>query len=237
MIRQGEEVSIESRQEALGADLIGLQELLTYGLKGMAAYAWHVRDAGGDTGDTSLFIFEALAAIAPGETNSVDQLLGLCMRAGEANYHVLEALDGVHTRSFGHPVPTEVRLTPVAGPCILVSGHNLEDLKALLEQTVGAGINIYTHGEMLPAHGYPELHKHPIWWVIMAGVAGSGQGLRSFPGAILMTTNCIQLPKQSYFPAPLHFGTRRLARRQASGEQGFLGSHQDRPALTRFPEP
>ena len=200
LIRQGEEVNIEARQEALGADLIGLQELLTYGLKGMAAYAWHVRDAGGDTGNTSLFIFEALAAIAPGENNSVDQLLGLCMRAGEANYHVLEALDGVHTKNFGHPVPTEVRLTPVAGPCILVSGHNLDDLKDLLEQTEGAGINIYTHGEMLPAHGYPELHKHPH----LAGHYGGAwqdqaKDFDRFPGAILMTTNCIQLPKQSYF--------------------------------------
>jgi len=200
LIRQGEAVTIESRKEALGADLIGLQELLTYGLKGMAAYAWHVRDAGGETGETALFIFEALAAIAPGEINSVDQLLGLCMRAGEANYHVLEALDGIHTKSFGHPVPTEVRLTPVAGPCILVSGHNLEDLKALLEQTVGAGINIYTHGEMLPAHGYPELHKHPH---LVGHYGGAWQDQAKdfdrFPGAILMTTNCIQLPKQSYF--------------------------------------
>ena len=200
LIRQGEEVNIESRQELLGADLVGLQELLTYGIKGMAAYAWHIHDAGGETGDTSLFIVEALAAIAPGETNSVDQLLALCMRAGEANYHVLEALDGIHTQSFGHPAPTVVRLTPAAGPCILVSGHNLEDLKALLEQTEGAGINIYTHGEMLPAHGYPELRRHPH---LVGHYGGAWQeqakDFDRFPGAILMTTNCIQLPKQSYF--------------------------------------
>jgi hydroxylamine reductase len=200
LIRQGEEISIESRQEALGVDLIGLQELLTYGLKGMASYAWHTRDAGGETGDVSLFIFEALAAIAPGETNSIDQLLTLCMRCGEANYHVLEALDGIHTKNFGHPVPTEVRLSPVAGSCILVSGHNLEDLKALLEQTLEEGVNIYTHGEMLPAHGYPELHKYPH---LVGHYGGAWQDqardFDRFPGAILMTTNCIQLPKQSYF--------------------------------------
>ncbi|MCX6969171.1 MAG: hydroxylamine reductase [Verrucomicrobia bacterium] len=200
LIRQGEDAGIESRQEDIGADLLGLQELLTYGLKGMAAYAWHVRDAGGDTGETSLFIFEALAAIAPGEATTIDQLLGLCMRCGEANFKVLESLDGVHTKRFGHPVPTHVRLDPVAGPCILVSGHNLEDLMSLLEQTQGTGINVYTHGEMLPAHGYPELHKFPN----LAGHYGGAwqdqaRDFDRFPGAILMTTNCIQLPKQSYF--------------------------------------
>jgi len=200
LIRQGEETGIEGRLEVIGADLLGLQELLTYGLKGMAAYAWHVRDAGGDTGETSLFIFEALAAIAPGEGTTIDQLLGLCMRCGEANFHVLESLDGVHTKRFGHPVPTQVRLDPVAGPCILVSGHNLEDLLALLEQTKGTGINVYTHGEMLPAHGYPELHKYAN---LVGHYGGAWQDqardFDRFPGAILMTTNCIQLPKQSYF--------------------------------------
>ena len=200
LIRQGEETGIEGRLEAIGADLLGLQELLTYGLKGMAAYAWHVRDAGGDTGEAALFIFEALAAIAPGETTTIDQLLGLCMRCGAANFQVLESLDGVHTKRFGHPVPTQVKLDPVAGPCILVSGHNLEDLMALLDQTKGTGINVYTHGEMLPAHGYPELHKHPH---LVGHYGGAWQDqardFDRFPGAILMTTNCIQLPKQSYF--------------------------------------
>jgi hydroxylamine reductase len=200
LIRQGEDAGIEGRQEAIGADLLGLQELLTYGLKGMAAYAWHVRDAGGDTGATALFIFEALAAIAPGEATTIDQLLGLCMRCGEANFEVLESLDGVHTKRFGHPVPTQVRLDPFAGPCILVSGHNLEDLMSLLEQTEGTGINVYTHGEMLPAHGYPELHKFPN---LVGHYGGAWQDqardFDRFPGAILMTTNCIQLPKQSYF--------------------------------------
>jgi len=200
LIRQGEEAGIEGRLEAVGADILGLQELLTYGLKGMAAYAWHVQDAGGATGDAALFIFESLAAIAPGETTTVDQLLALCMRCGEVNFQILEALDGVHTTRFGHPVPTEVRLEPAAGPCILVSGHNLEDLKALLEQTEGMGINIYTHGEMLPAHGYPELHRHSH---LVGHYGGAWQDQAKdfdrFPGSILMTTNCIQLPKQSYF--------------------------------------
>lgn len=200
LIRQGEDVGVEKRVESLGADIVGLQELLTYGLKGMAAYAWHVQDAGGDVGDASLTIFEALSAIAPGQTGTVDQLLDLCMRCGASNFGVLEALDRIHTDRFGHPVPTEVLLTPVAGKCILVSGHNLEDLQLLLEQTKGSGINIYTHGEMLPAHGYPELKKHPH---LVGHYGGAWQDqardFDRFPGAILMTTNCIQLPKQSYF--------------------------------------
>ncbi len=200
LIRQGEKTGLEIRQEAIGADLLGLQELLTYGLKGMAAYAWHVRDAGGDTGNTSLFIFEALAAIAPGETTTIDQLLGLCMKCGEANYQVLESLDGIHTKLLGHPVPTQVRLNPIAGRCILVSGHNLEDLHSLLEQTKGTEIHVYTHGEMLPAHGYPELHKYPHLIGHYGGAwQDQAQDFDRFPGAILMTTNCIQLPKLSYF--------------------------------------
>lgn len=200
LIRQGEGVGVEKRVESLGADLVGLQELLTYGLKGMAAYAWHVQDAGGDVGDASLMIFEALSAIAPGQAATADQLLDLCMRCGSANFQVLEALDQVHTIRFGHPVPTEVRLTPVAGKCILVSGHNLEDLQILLEQTEGSGINVYTHGEMLPAHGYPELKKHPHLVGHYGGAwQDQGRDFDRFPGAILMTTNCIQLPKQSYF--------------------------------------
>ncbi|MDL5053472.1 hydroxylamine reductase [Oscillatoria laete-virens NRMC-F 0139] len=200
LIRQGEEIGVESRLEKLGPDILGLQELLTYGLKGMAAYAWHAVDAGEKSEGTSLFIFEALAAIAPGQTCSIDKLLGLCQRCGEANYQVLESLDSAHTRRFGHPVPTQVLLDPLPGHCILVSGHNLEDLEALLEQTKDSGINIYTHGEMLPAHGYPALKKYPH----LAGHYGGAwqdqaRDFDRFPGAILMTTNCIQLPKQSYF--------------------------------------
>mgnify|MGYP003869284397 CR=1 FL=1 len=200
LIRQGEEIGVESRLEKIGPDILGLQELLTYGLKGMAAYAWHAVDAGEPIGQTALFIFEALAAIALGQTTTIDQLLGLCLSCGEENFSVLESLDHAHTRRFGHPVPTQVLLDPVPGACILVSGHNLEDLEALLEQTLDKGINIYTHGEMLPAHGYPALKKYSH----LAGHYGGAwqdqaRDFDRFPGSILMTTNCIQLPKQSYF--------------------------------------
>lgn len=248
LIRQGEEIGIEGRLEVQGADILGLQELLTYGLKGMAAYAWHAKDAEGDIGQTSLFIFEALAAIAPGESNTVDQLLGLCMKCGEINYQVLETLDGAHTKRFGHPTPTQVRLEPVAGKCILVSGHNLEDLQALLEQTQDTGINIYTHGEMLPAHGYPELHKFPH---LVGHYGGAWQDqardFDRFPGAILMTTNCIQLPKQSYFrrlftcglvawPNVSHIEGRDFAEviKTAQTSQGFLENGENKTLTLGF---
>ncbi len=200
LIRQGEAVGIEGRLEKASPDIVALQELLTYGLKGMAAYAWHATDMDEDMGDAALFIFEALNALAPGQAPSADALLDLCLRCGAANFKVIERLDAGHTRVLGHPVPTQVRLDPVPGHCILVSGHNLADLEALLRQTEGTGINIYTHGEMLPAHGYPGLKKYPH---LVGHYGGAWQDqardFDRFPGAILMTTNCIQLPKHSYF--------------------------------------
>jgi hydroxylamine reductase len=200
LIRQGESIGLESRMNTLDPDLLSLEELLTYGLKGMAAYAWHAADMGEDVSEAARFVFEAFAAIAPGRTPTASDLLDLCMRCGDVNFRVLEALDRGHTQILGHPQPTQVRLDPIPGHCILVSGHNLRDLEDLLQQTEGMGINIYTHGEMLPAHGYPGLKKYPH----LAGHYGGAwqdqaRDFDRFPGAILMTTNCIQLPKQSYF--------------------------------------
>ena len=136
--------------------------------------------------------------MAAGDADA-DALLGLALRCGEVNLKVMEMLDAAHTGAFGHPEPTGVRVTPVAGKAICVSGHDLKDLAELLEQTAGTGVNVYTHGEMLPAHGYPELKKHPH---LVGNYGGAWQDQRAefdaFPGAILMTTNCIQKPKASY---------------------------------------
>jgi hydroxylamine reductase len=121
------------------------------------------------------------------------------MRCGEVNLRVMEMLDSVHTDTFGHPVPTKVPVTAKAGKAILVSGHDLHDLDQLLQQTAGKGINIYTHGEMLPAHGYPGLKKYPH---LIGNYGGAWQDqaeeFDAFPGAILMTTNCIQRPRETY---------------------------------------
>ncbi len=197
-IRQGEEITIEQRINALGADRAGLQELLTYGLKGLAAYAHHAQRLGQEDEAVYAFVHEALDALTrPNPT--VDELVALNLRCGEVNLRVMDLLDAANTSAYGHPVPTAVRVTPVQGKAILVSGHDLRDLEDLLKQTQDTGINVYTHGEMLPAHGYPGLKKYKH---LVGNFGGAWQDQRKefdeFPGAILMTTNCIQKPRESY---------------------------------------
>ncbi|MBN1773504.1 MAG: hydroxylamine reductase [Deltaproteobacteria bacterium] len=197
LVRQGEAAMIPSRIETLGPDVVGLQELSLYGLKGAAAYVDHAQILGREEPAIYAFFHEALDQLTRPAT--VPELLGLALRVGEANLKAMELLDAANTGAYGHPVPTKVRINPRKGKAILISGHDLKDLAALLEQTVGTGINVYTHGEMLPAHGYPELHKHPH---LAGNCGGAWQDQRrefdEFPGAILMTTNCIQRPKESY---------------------------------------
>ena len=130
---------------------------------------------------------------------NLDDVLTMALRVGEVNIRAMQLLDQANTGAYGHPVPTRVRVTPVKGKAILVSGHDLRDLEAILKQTEGKGINVYTHGEMLPAHGYPELKKYPH---LVGNYGGAWQDQRDefekFPGAIVMTTNCLQRPKKSY---------------------------------------
>ena len=198
LVRQAQEIGVRARTEALGADVTGLQELLTYGLKGTAAYAYHARILGVEDEQVYAFFHEAMDYLAGGPTDT-DALLGMILRCGEVNLKAMELLDAANTGAYGDPAPTQVRVTPVAGKCIAVSGHDLKDLAALLEQTAGKGINVYTHGEMLPAHGYPGLNRHEH---LVGNYGGAWQDQRrefdAFPGAILMTTNCIQKPQDSY---------------------------------------
>jgi len=198
LIRQGEEVTIDNRLQALGPDVGGLQELLTYGLKGTAAYADHARILGKEDEEVYAFFHRALDYLAQKPTD-VDGLTAMCLECGEVNLTVMGLLDAANTGAYGNPVPTPVRITPVKGKAILVSGHDLKDLEELLKQTEGTGINVYTHGEMLPAHGYPGLKKYGH---LVGNYGGAWQDQRKefdeFPGAILMTTNCIQKPKDSY---------------------------------------
>jgi hydroxylamine reductase len=195
---QGEEVSIPARQQLLGDDIAGLQELLVYGLKGMAAYADHAQILGQEDDSVYAFFHEALDFLTK-ENPAADALVAMNMRCGTVNLRVMELLDAANTGTYGHPVPTKVRVEPVKGKAILVSGHDLKDLEDLLKQTEGKGINIYTHGEMLPAHGYPGLNRYPH---LVGNYGGAWQDQRKefeqFPGAILMTTNCIQKPADSY---------------------------------------
>lgn len=246
-VREGGEVGVEGRQEQLGEDISGLQELLLYGLKGMAAYADHAKVLGVEDDEVYGFIHEAMSAMTATQP-TVDELLGLVLRCGEVNLKVMGMLDKGNTETYGHPKPTPVRVTPIKGKAILVSGHDLKDLHVLLQQTEGTGINIYTHGEMLPAHGYPELNKFPH---LAGNYGGAWQDQQrefdEFPGSILMTTNCIQRPRASYnnriftcglveWPGVLHISDRNFAPviEAAMQAEGFTEDAPEKKILTGF---
>lgn len=208
LIKQGKEFPITRRLELQGPDVTGLQELMTYGLKGMAAYVDHAQILGKEDDGVYAFFHEALGFLATphpqpspagGEGAYVDELLAKVFKCGEVNLKVLELLDSANTGTYGHPVPTKVRIEPVKGKAILVSGHDLKDLEELLKQTEGKGINVYTHGEMLPCHAYPQLKKYKH---LIGNFGGAWQDQQKefpkFPGAILMTTNCLQRPQNTY---------------------------------------
>jgi hydroxylamine reductase len=198
LVAQGLGISILERSAKLGADVTGLQELVMYGLKGAAAYADHAQILGNEDAALYASFHEVLDALSK-EKPTAEELLGWALKTGEINLKAMELLDGANTGTYGHPTPTKVRVTPVKGHAIVVSGHDLKDLEELLKQTEGKGINVYTHGEMLPAHGYPGLKKYTH----LAGNYGGAwqeqqKEFEAFPGAVLMTTNCIQKPRDKY---------------------------------------
>ncbi|MGD8951378.1 MAG: hydroxylamine reductase [Desulfobacterales bacterium] len=197
MIKQGEKVGVKSDPD-INPDILSLKELLVYGLKGAVAYADHAAILGQEDERVYAFMHEALAATLDGSLG-VEEMVGLVLKCGEINLRAMELLDAGHTGTYGHPVPTPVSLGAKKGKAILVSGHDLKDLELLLQQTEGKGINVYTHGEMLPCHGYPGLKKYPHFFGHY-GTAWQNQAkeFAKFPGAILMTTNCIQKPQESY---------------------------------------
>ncbi len=183
---------------SINPDILSLQHILLFGVKGVAAYADHAQILGQEDEKIYSFVQEALAAILR-ENLDLNGWIGLVLKCGEINLRTMELLDAGNTGAFGHPVPTSVPLGAKKGKAILISGHDLKDLHELLKQTAGKGINIYSHGEMLPAHGYPELKKYPHFYGHY-GTAWQNQAkeFAKFPGAILMTTNCIQKPGESY---------------------------------------
>ena len=197
LVVQGEGVGIKSDPD-VNPDILSLKELLVYGLKGLAAYADHARILGQTDDAIYTFIYEALAATLNKDA-AVDELVGLALKCGEVNLKAMELLDTGNTGTYGHPVPTSVPLGAKQGKAILVSGHDLKDLEDILKQSDGQGINVYTHGEMLPCHGYPELKKYAHFYGHY-GTAWQNQAkeFAAFPGPILMTTNCIQKPREEY---------------------------------------
>ncbi len=198
LVAQGQAVGIQDRMSREGDTVTGLRELVLYGLKGTAAYADHAQILGKHDDKVYAYFHEALDFLTR-PSLTVEELLPAVLKVGEVNLRVMELLDEANTGAYGQPAPSSVRVTPVKGKAIVVSGHDLKDLEELLKQTEGKGINVYTHGEMLPAHGYPGLKKYKH---LVGNYGGAWQDQKkeflALPGAILMTTNCIQKPSDDY---------------------------------------
>jgi hydroxylamine reductase len=196
LIAQGEAQGINTQH--VNEDIRSVIEILMYGLKGTAAYMDHALILEASDEEVLAFFHKALAATVNPSLGLMDYV-GLCMECGKANLRTMEILNQAHVTNYGHPVPTPVQLGTKAGKAILVSGHDLKMLEELLKQTEGTGINIYTHGEMIPAHGYPGLKKYPH---LVGNFGGAWQDQAkefvNFPGAIIFNTNCIQRPADSY---------------------------------------
>ena len=178
-------------------DIRSLKSLILFGVRGMASYAYHAMVLGYTDASLNQFFINALSAFS--KDLGMDELLPIVMEVGRFNLLCMELLDTANTESFGDPVPVTVPLTVEKGPFIVVTGHDLSDIKQLLEQTKDTGINIYTHGEMLPAHAYPELKKYPH----LKGNLGTAwqnqqKEFAALPAPILFTTNCLMPPKSSY---------------------------------------
>jgi len=178
-------------------DIVSLRSTLLLGLRGMAAYAWHAYGLGKEDTEVMEWFFKGMRAL--GEDHSIEGWLNLLMEFGNINLKCMALLDEANTSTYGHPVPTKVTTNVEKGPFIVISGHDLHDLKQLLDQTKDKGINIYTHGEMLPAHGYPELKKYSH----LKGNFGTAwqsqqKEFENIPAPILFTTNCLMMPRPSY---------------------------------------
>lgn len=234
-------------------DIRSLKSLILFGLRGMAAYAWHAAVLGYQDEEVNRFFCTGLAAV--GAEQTMEQLLPLVLKTGEVNLKCMELLDRANTETYGTPEPTEVGMNVEKGPFIVVSGHDLYILKRLLEQTEGKGVNIYTHGEMLPAHGYPELKKYPH----LKGNFGTAwqnqqKEFAGIPAPVLFTTNCLMPPKDSYkdrifttevvaYPEMVHIGEDRdftpviekaLELGGYSEEQQFSGINGGKTMTTGF---
>ncbi len=197
MIKQGEAHGLLSDIN-VDQDISSLRQTLIFGIKGVAAYTDHAQILGQEDDKVYAFIHEAMAATLD-DSKGLDEMVNMVLKCGEINLRAMELLDAGNTGTYGHPVPTKVPRGAKKGKAILVSGHDLKDLEEILKQSEGKGIYVYTHGEMLPCHGYPELKKYEHFYGHY-GTAWQNQQKEfpEFPGPIVMTTNCIQKPRDSY---------------------------------------
>lgn len=234
-------------------DIRSLKSLILFGIRGMAAYAYHAAVLGYSDPEVDDFFYEALAVL--GCDLGMDELLSVVLKVGEVNFKCMELLDKANTETYGTPEPVKVTLTVEKGPFIVVTGHDLYDLKVLLEQTKDKGVNIYTHGEMLPAHAYPLLKKYPH----LKGNFGTAwqnqqKEFANIPGAVLFTTNCLMPVKPSYadrvfttevvaYPEMVHIGEDRdftpviekaLELGGYEEEQEFTGINGGKEVMTGF---
>jgi hydroxylamine reductase len=241
LVAKGLSVGILANEDE-NKDIRSLRQLLIYGLKGLAAYTDHAYVLDFSNGDLLAFLQEGLLATSDDSLEAGD-LVGLVLKAGEMGVGAMALLDEANTSTYGHPEPTQVNLGVRPGPAILVSGHDLRDLDELLQQTAGKGVNVYTHGEMLPANSYPAFKKYShlvgnyggSWW-------HQREEFEKFGGAILMTTNCIIPPKDAYvermfttgqagWPGCMHIADR------ANGGQKDFGPVIDMALKSGSPEP
>lgn len=235
-------------------DIRSLKSLILFGIRGVAAYAYHAEALGSQDESVNNFLYKALRAIGMNEWG-MNELLPIVLEVGEINFKCMAMLDKANTATYGNPVPTEVPLTIEKGPFIVITGHDLHDLQLLLDQTAGKGVNVYTHGEMLPAHGYPELKKYPH----LKGNFGTAwqnqqKQFANIPGALLFTTNCLMPPKPEYadrvfttgvvsYPGAVHIGEDKdfspvIAKALALGgyaeDQKFVGMNGGSTVRTGF---
>lgn len=197
---QGQDASLQFISQSGGdVDIFSLKLTVLYGIKGAASYAFHAQETGQEDDRVYQFVYEALAALDRQDL-TLNDWVQRALKVGEVNLRAMELLDAGHTSTYGHPVPTPVPLNPKVGKAILVSGHDIPQLEIILKQTVDTGITVYTHGELLPAHGYPRLKQTYPHLYGHYGTAWQNQTkeFAKFPGAIIMTTNCLMPPHGNY---------------------------------------
>ncbi len=244
--QQGQKFSLANDIEQMGEVPAGLYHFVLYGMKGVAAYAEHARLNGVEDENVYGEFHEVLSFLA-NNNRTIDELFNMAMFVGKLNLKVMEMLNDANCK-FGKPEPTKVRINTIKGKCVLVSGHDLVDLHELLKQTEGKGINVYTHGEMLPAHAYPELKKFKH----LAGNYGSAwqnqqTEFAEFPGPIVLTTNCLMKPRPSYqdrvftmnevgYPGLRHIKDRDFSEviKTAQNCQGFQNDNEEKTILVGF---
>lgn len=247
LVQQGKQYGLMSDPD-VDPDIRSLQHMLLYGLKGMAAYTDHAADLGEEDPKNYEFVHRAMAALTD-KSLGMDPLLSLVLECGQWNLRAMELLDAGNTKTYGHPVPTEVPLGVKKGKAILVSGHDLMDLDLVLKASAGKGIYVYTHGEMLPCHGYPGLkQKYPhLYGNFGSAWQNQKREFDTFPGSILMTSNCLQKPVQSYkkhifttgsvgWPGVAHLSNTNLEPliQKALELPGFSEDVEDKKILTGF---